>query len=138
MQGKRQYGAIVTGLVTVGALCAIGFVFIQTASPYVTIPQAKTTKGHSLHVAGSLVQSTIQESSPREILFTMKDAQGNTLPVDYKGQAVANINDAKQVVAIGGCENGVFMAHQLLVKCPSKYDDNQGAASLLKKGGSTY
>lgn len=136
MSGKRPFGAIVTGLITVGALCAIGFVFIQTASPYVTIPQAKTTAGDSLHVAGNVVESSVQQSSPREILFTMKDAQGNSMPVDYQGEAIANMSEAKQVVAIGGVRNGVFQAHQLLIKCPSKYDDKQGAASLLNKGTS--
>lgn len=136
MSGKRHFGAVVTGLITVGALCAIGFVFIQTASPYVTIPQAKQTSGDSLHVAGNIIESTVQQSSPREIKFTMKDDSGNSMLVDYEGEAIANMGEAKQVVAIGGVKDGVFQAHQLLIKCPSKYDDKQGAASLLNKGTS--
>jgi cytochrome c-type biogenesis protein CcmE len=41
--------------------------------------------------------------------------------VVYDGAKPANFEQADQVVVIGRYENGLFVADQLLVKCPSKY-----------------
>jgi cytochrome c-type biogenesis protein CcmE len=44
--------------------------------------------------------------------------------VEYNGPSPGNLNDATKVVAIGKYEpdKQVFMAVELLVKCPTKYE----------------
>lgn len=129
MPERAKFGAVTTGLITVAALCAIGFVFISNASPYVTIAEAKSAKGTDLHVAGVIDQSTVDTSSPRKISFVMEDDTHNKMPVMYEGEAIANIGEAKQVVVIGHMGNGVFDANKMLIKCQSKYSDGKTAAA---------
>lgn len=130
MRKRAKYGALVTGLITIAALCAIGFVFISNASPYVTIAQAKSESGTGLHVAGVIDQATVATTSPRQISFTLRDSDHSSMPVVYEGEAIANIGEAKQVVVIGHMANGVFAANQMLIKCPSKYNDGKSPADL--------
>jgi cytochrome c-type biogenesis protein CcmE len=42
--------------------------------------------------------------------------------VIYSGPPPSNMGEATQVVAVGGMKDGVFRAHQLNLKCPSKYE----------------
>ncbi|HKY61724.1 MAG TPA: cytochrome c maturation protein CcmE, partial [Gemmatimonadota bacterium] len=49
------------------------------------------------------------------------DDHGETLPVVYHGVKPANFEQATSVVAIGTYKGDQFVADQLLVKCPSKY-----------------
>ncbi len=44
--------------------------------------------------------------------------------VEYNGPSPGNFNDASKIVAIGKYEPArqVFMAVELLVKCPTKYE----------------
>jgi len=43
------------------------------------------------------------------------------MPVVYHGVIPGNFDQATMVVAIGRYQEGRFLAEQLLVKCPSKY-----------------
>jgi cytochrome c-type biogenesis protein CcmE len=59
----------------------------------------------------------------------MKDDKENTLKVLYKHPKPANFDQATGVVAIGRYENGALLAESLLVKCPSKYEEQYGGTS---------
>ncbi|MBI4758133.1 MAG: cytochrome c maturation protein CcmE, partial [Chloroflexi bacterium] len=59
--------------------------------------------------------------------FTLVDDRGDRMEIVYKGLKPANFDQATGVVAVGQYQNGVFQAKQLLVKCPSKYQE-QGPA----------
>lgn len=116
-------GALVTILIAVLAMAGVVFAFITNSSPYVTVAQAKTMSSANLHLAGDIVKETLRSNSrDRRMTFDIKDEKGETISVDYRGAIPANINEAKQVVAIGGIKDGKFHSEQLLVKCPSKYE----------------
>ncbi len=111
-------------LVVAGAgLAAVVFAFLVNASPYVTVSQAKTSHGNNLHLAGAIQRETLLSSSAsRTVRFDLMDDDGGTMPVLYHGATPANLETATRVVAVGGMENGVFKAHDMLLKCPSKYE----------------
>jgi cytochrome c-type biogenesis protein CcmE len=46
--------------------------------------------------------------------------------VRYNNPKPANFEEAEQVVVEGRNQDGTFVAENILVKCPSKYNDAQG------------
>lgn len=97
---------------------------VLNASPYVTVAEAKASPGNNLHVAGTLVPGTLQ-SMPRQgiVKFEVQDEKGATMPVVFKGSEPGNLATTPKVVCIGQYKDGVFNASDLLVKCPSKYEN---------------
>ncbi len=122
-------GPLVTVLVTLLAFGAVIYAFSSNASPYVTVAQAKTAAGDHLHVAGDIVKDSVRMDPRRHTLtFDMTDA-GGTLHVIHVGEPPANLQEAKKVVAVGGMKGNDFISHQLLIKCPSKYEGAQGGSN---------
>lgn len=118
-------GAVFSILIAVFGLAAMVAAFLFSASPYVTVAEAASSKGNNLHLAGSIVDGSMT-TFPREgiVRFTLKDANGQSVPVVYRGPAPANMAEAKQVVAIGGMKGNEFHSEKLLLKCPSKYESS--------------
>ena len=55
----------------------------------------------------------------------MKDEKGNTRRVIYGQAKPSNFDQADQLVVIGEMRNDIFYAHDMLLKCPSKYNDGR-------------
>lgn len=102
--------------------------FSTSASPYVTIEQAKRSTGDRLHLAGLIDQKSIRNDVfTRTLRFNLKDESGQSIPVVHRGEMPTNLSEAKNVVAVGGVKDGVFESSQLIVKCPSKYEADKNA-----------
>lgn len=129
--------AAVTGMV---------YTFVSQASPYVTVAQAQRMDGNRLHLAGDMIKGTVSVAiHDRKVRFTLRDDEGDYIPVVYHGAPPANMGTATRVVVIGGVKEGVFIANDMLLKCPSKYESKnavpQGASrpapvsqSILEQG----
>lgn len=121
--GRKNTGAIVSGIVALLALAGLTMAFLNSASPYVTYAEAKTIQGDSLHLAGDLVKGSIKgDLSQTKVRFMLKDTDGEAVNVVYEGAPPSNLSEATRVVAIGKLSGQEFIAHKLLVKCPSKYE----------------
>lgn len=120
---KLRSGAIASGIVAVICLALLMVAFINAASPYVTLAEARKTQGDSLHLAGDLVKGSIKRDVKTGLLrFALKDTDGATVGVAFEGSAPDNLSEATRIVAIGKLDGEQFRAHNLLVKCPSKYE----------------
>ena len=120
---------MVTACVAIVAIGAVIAAFSANASPYVTIAQARHTQGDHLHLAGDVIVGSTQMDPLRGTLsFKLKDKDGNTVQVEHHGEMPNNLGEVKKVVAIGGMQSGVFVSHQLLIKCPSKYEAGDSGA----------
>ncbi|MCW5936275.1 MAG: cytochrome c maturation protein CcmE [Fimbriimonadaceae bacterium] len=114
--------AVVLSFVGIGAVV---YAFMTNASPYVTVAQAQVSQADNLHVAGEIVPGTLDVSATSQtVRFIVKDDEGKTLPVLYKGAPPANMASATRVVVIGGMKEGVFTSEKMLLKCPSKYESS--------------
>jgi len=103
--------------------------FSFSASPYVTVAQAKTASGDRLHLAGDIIKPTVSRDVRRgSLTFDLRDDKGDTITVVHRGEMPANFSEAVKVVAIGGMKDGQFQSNQLLVKCPSKYEAEKAGA----------
>lgn len=119
----KNKGAIISGLVAIVAIIGLMTVFVTSASPYVTVAQARQAEGDNLHLAGDLVKgSIVNDLRTRQLRFELKDEKGDVMPVVYTGPPPSNMGEATKVVAIGGYKEGALHSDQLLIKCPSKYE----------------
>lgn len=118
------------------ALCvvlAILAVLIRTAimhasTYYVSVSQlyaeGHQAVGQQSTVSGSIVGQSVHYDPQAEMLkFSIRDAKGGrALPVVFHGAEPDDFSNNWPVVVTGTLgQGGVFAAHQLLIKCPSKY-----------------
>lgn len=97
--------------------------FGNSIDTYVNFEQA-TDRG-SAHVVGTW-DDTQDWGFSRESMrfsFYMKDEDGNVRRVIYPKPKPNNFEQATQLVVIGEMKNDVFYANDMLMKCPSKYND---------------
>lgn len=98
--------------------------FGNSISTYVNFEQAE---GRSTsHVVGTW-DNTQDYGFSRETMqfsFHMKDEDGNVRRVVYSKPKPNNFEQATQLVVIGELRNNVFYANEMLMKCPSKYNEN--------------
>jgi len=116
-------GAILTGVIAAVALGGAIVAFSSSASPYVTIAQAKNTGGDRLHLAGDIDHSSVKNDVfKRELRFRITDDAGDQIEVVHKGEMSPNFKEAEKVVVVGKVDGETFRSHQMIVKCPSKYE----------------
>jgi len=98
--------------------------FGNSISSYVNFEQA--AERANAHVVG-VWDDTQEYGFSRENMqfsFHMKDEDGNVRRVVYPRPKPNNFEEATQLVVIGEMRsNGVFHANDMLMKCPSKYND---------------
>ncbi len=122
-------GPIITAVIAVAAMGGVVAAFVNNASPYVTIAQAKQSSDDHLHLSGDIIKGSVRNNLvTHTLLFDVKDAEGQVVTVEHKGEVPGNINEATRVVAIGGMKGTNFESSKLLVKCPSKYEAKKGEA----------
>lgn len=118
-----KLGTILSIVVATLAVTGMVIAFLSNASPYVTVAEAKVSTATDLHLAGDFdKESLTSDVRAREVRFTLVDEKGDRIPVIYSGAPISNMGEATKVVAVGKVEAGKFLAHRLLVKCPSKYE----------------
>ena len=93
---------------------------------YASIPEAKA-EARSVQVFGYLYSKGAYDEQGRWT-FDIQGENGDVLTVVYPHTKPANFEQAISVVAIGRYEpsSQQFVADNLLVKCPSKYQEQAG------------
>ncbi len=114
---------IVGGLVVLAAVVLGAVSFVNSLTPYVSIAEARSA-GRSVQVHGYLKEDLGYDASGA-YRFILTDDQGDEMLVVYKGTRPANFQQASGFVAIGryDAQTDSFQARKLLVKCPSKYQE---------------
>lgn len=113
---------IIPVLVSALAIGVVVAVFQQGASPYITVSEARKLSGDHLSLGVEIDKATLTKSvKSGDIEFVGKDKNGEKVKVRYTGDPV-NLDQADRVTAIGKLDGEVFVADQMLVKCPSKYE----------------
>lgn len=119
---------LILGIVAiVGFTSLLMYNFGNSISTYVNFEQATGMK--SAHVVGTLEKSKDFGFSmkTKQFSFYMKDEAGNVHRVVYPKHKPNNFEQADRLVVIGNMKNGVFYASDMLMKCPSKYNNTDDA-----------
>ncbi len=104
-----------------------GWNLADSVTPYVSIAEAEAAKG-SVQVKGLLDKNVQPQQIDNDFTFTLKDEDsGKTMPVKYRGTKPDQFDSAYHVVAIGkyNADDNSFHANKLLIKCPSKYENQR-------------
>ncbi|MDX9857072.1 MAG: cytochrome c maturation protein CcmE [candidate division Zixibacteria bacterium] len=131
----------------IGALIIVVFVvwgtsaFLTTTVQYVPIEQAAVAS-RTVQVMGKIDFDKVKYDTDKSCLeFAIYDAEAATpqaaqshLQVVYYGVVPGNFDQATSVVLKGKSgADGTFIAEQMLVKCPSKYQGEGGEYQDMKK-----
>ena len=119
---KKSY--LIGGVVIVLAMAMAMYSFQSTLTSYVTVSEAKASN-RPVQVAGIVVEGTDKyDLASNNLLFTLREDSGDEMKVEYDGPRPGNFDNVTKVVAIGKYEpkRKVFLAKELLVKCPTKYE----------------
>jgi len=126
-----------TSAISIVFISIIVIIIISTfgdASTYVTLSKAKDVyESGSLtkfHVVGKLnkdednnIQGLMKSDDKMSFTFQMIDEDGMKEKVFYGEPMPPDFLLSEQVVVIGGYENNTFVADDILLKCPSKYTE---------------
>jgi cytochrome c-type biogenesis protein CcmE len=115
---------IVGGIIIISFIIWAGISFNKTLTPYVSIKEAKTVDS-IVQVKGQRLDSGRFDLETNEFIFTMQDEKGESIEVVYGGAKPGNFDQATEIVCIGQYKSGKFHAKELLVKCPSKYMEEE-------------
>lgn len=124
---KFVIGGVVVAVV-IGVLIAVSF--SGSTSDYLTIAEVKALEpeqSRSSRVVGEIVPDSV-EWNTRELHLTFKIEDGTgLLPISYYGPQPDMLVDAVEAEVIGKYDpaGGVFEAEELLMKCPSKYEEKE-------------
>jgi cytochrome c-type biogenesis protein CcmE len=120
MKSKYIFGIVII----VGFIIWAGISFNKTLTPYVSIADAKKSST-VVQVKGKRVDAGTFNTDRNLFTFKLIDDQGEQITVIYDGAKPGNFEQATEVVCVGKYENGSFYAKEILVKCPSKYTEEQ-------------
>lgn len=110
---------------------AIGAIISTTsdASSYENFTVAAENPGKEFHVVGTLNHQKEKYFDPKKdanyFSFYLIDEKGQEQKVVYHAPEPADFERSEKIVIIGKMETDHFEASKILLKCPSKYTDNQ-------------
>lgn len=119
----------IIGLIII--IVAIGVIVgsLKSTSTYADFAEAINNPNTEYHVVGKLDKAQPQVYNPKvnadEFLFTLIDNKGLAKPVVLHKSKPQDFEKSEQIVLIGKMKNGEFHANDILMKCPSKYNDTK-------------
>lgn len=130
---KRSH---IIALVIIAVAIAALIGSLNDSSSYANLQEALGQPGREFHVVGTLDRSEpiVYEPSinPGLTTFSMVDLEGRKCKVNLAMAKPADLERSERLVLIGEADaNGEFHAKDMLLKCPSKYnEENQVTAGI--------
>lgn len=120
---------VLIGVIAIVIFTSLLFLnFGNSISTYVGFAQAAGTD-KTCHVVGAWDKSQPTEFSmdTKTFSFLMADEHGVSRKVIYSKPKPSNFDEADKIVVIGKMQGETFYASDMLLKCPSKYNDGSEA-----------
>lgn len=117
-------------ILILGFIGYAGYFFADSVTPYVSVADARAAQ-RNVQVKGVPDGTVAPHMEDGHFVFSIADEEtGETMLVRYKGAKPDTFDDAYHVVAIGKYTGDAFAADKLLIKCPSKYEEEKGKARV--------
>ncbi|MFC4212530.1 cytochrome c maturation protein CcmE [Pedobacter lithocola] len=117
----------IIGLITIAISIGILFSLNANTDTYSNFKEATASEKEE-HVMGYWDKSkgTYYDAlkDANHFSFFMKDEKGEIREVIYSGTKPQDFEKSEKLVLIGKMNNDKFYASKILMKCPSKYNDN--------------
>jgi len=121
---KTHIIGIIVIAVAIGSLVGL----LSDSSTYADFAQAAAGK-NEVHVVGKLNRSKPMEYNPAVnaniFSFYMLDDKGIEKRVVLLKSKPQDFEKSEQIVVVGSLQGGTFIANDILMKCPSKYNDGK-------------
>jgi cytochrome c-type biogenesis protein CcmE len=122
---KTHIILIVIIAVAIGAILTT----LNNTSTYASFQEAKDSPDNEFHIVGKLdkEKETVYDPKVNANLFTfyMKDNKGMESKVVLHKNKPQDFERSEQIVLIGKMQGNEFHASEILMKCPSKYNDGK-------------
>ena len=119
----------ILGIIVIAVAIGVIFVSLKNTSTYADFTEAITNPDKEFHVVGKLDKTQPQIYDPKintdEFLFSMIDNKGVVKQVVLHRSKPQDFEKSEQIVLIGKMQGGNFHANDILMKCPSKYNDGK-------------
>ncbi|MEQ9297704.1 MAG: cytochrome c maturation protein CcmE [Cyclobacteriaceae bacterium] len=126
----------ILGIIVIGIAIMIIISTAGDASTYVSFDEAmelaEDGDDNLIHVVGTLkkdaqgnVQGIEKSGDMLSFAFVMVDDKANEQRVIYNEPMPADFMRSEQVVVIGSYKKDYFVADKILMKCPSKYQEEE-------------
>ncbi|MBC7566777.1 MAG: cytochrome c maturation protein CcmE [Pedobacter sp.] len=117
----------IIGLITI-AICVCFLVSLNAdTSSYSTFSEAARDT-REFHVMGFWSKERgiyyDAQKDANHFAFFMKDEKGDVNKVVYNGTKPQDFERSEKLVLIGEMKSGIFYASKILMKCPSKYNND--------------
>lgn len=128
--------AILLIALAVGAILST----VADSSTYASFRVASESPGKTFHVVGKLNRDKPQEYLPEVnanlFSFYMTDSEGLEKKVVLNRAKPQDFDKSEQIVVIGKLDGDQFKASDILMKCPSKYNnpEDQNPGNMMKGG----
>ena len=124
------------GVIIIAVAVMIIIITAGDASTYVSFNQARQLaqqgNNNKIHVVGHLKkddQGKIFDLKPSDdrlsVAFVMVDNECREQRVFYNEPMPPDLERSEQIVVIGAYNNDLFVADKILLKCPSKYQEEE-------------
>lgn len=119
----------ILGIIVIAIAIGVIFVSLKNTSTYADFSEAIENPDKEYHVVGKLDKSQPQIYDPKvnadEFMFSMIDNKGVIKQVVLHKSKPQDFEKSEQIVLIGKMQGDNFHANDILMKCPSKYNDNK-------------
>lgn len=120
----------ILGIIVIAIAIGVIFVSLKNTSTYADFTEAISNPDKEYHVVGKLDKEQPQIYDPRvnpdEFLFSMADNKGVVKQVVLHKSKPQDFEKSEQIVLIGKMQGDRFHANDILMKCPSKYNEADG------------
>jgi cytochrome c-type biogenesis protein CcmE len=117
----------IIGIVIIAVAIGVIFMSLKSTSTYADFAEAIANPGTEYHVVGTLNKDEPQIYDPKvnadQFMFTLLDNKGISKQVVLHKSKPQDFEKSEQIVLIGKMHGDQFHANDILMKCPSKYND---------------
>jgi cytochrome c-type biogenesis protein CcmE len=119
----------IIALVFIAAAMVAVFSIYGKTSTYADFQYCQEHPGKEVHIVGTQIKEKGEHYDPKEdpnyFSFYIRDDKGAERMVELHDTKPQDFDKAERVVVIGKLQGDVFKASQILMKCPSKYNNNK-------------
>lgn len=124
----------IIGIVIIAVAIGVIFMSLTDNNRYADFKKAMENPDEECHLVGKLDKSQPQVYDPQVnadlFTFTLTDKEGVSMPVVLHKSKPQDFEKSEQVVVIGKMRGKEFHANDILMKCPSKYQDGKAQAQI--------
>ncbi len=119
----------IVGIVVIAVAIGVIFTSLKNTATYADFNEALANPDKEYHVVGKLnkTQPLIYDPkiNPDEFIFTLVDNKGIEKRVVLHKSKPQDFERSEQIVIIGKMHGEDFHANDILMKCPSKYNEGK-------------